>query len=1440
MDPSKAASSNVTVEYTDPSGLFPLIQPVIESKLPLKNLHWKSPTRPVRSIESLRIGFSPAQTETTEQESSNDTTGAVSHRRHQIPGLRQTPYLKIYLLRCDDNDTYKATARKTLRDWIKAQGSSSSSQSNGSNQEKHDAFEWLILHVVQDGEGGEKTPATTSKWGRSTTTVLEKVKADFNGTSKTAIDRVAQLRLPKEGTTAKPPELADQLEDLIDKIKNGILASFDLRVAQYEEDIKEKDSQRNLPGWNFCTFFILKEGLARGFENVGLFEDALLGYDELSFGLDAAIRDQMQGSSEQHGTTLLTYSKSWVETAEKILESGAPADDGGAGETPRLELQPEDFPLSATKLPYREMILANNISIFDFRTYVFSRQLTLLLRAARAPSLHANEPIKRDKKPEDMILLSKICARSLEFISLAARTLRYGLECGLKDVENSAKPDAINNLVSTWAYSAALQILNQTFTPSLVIPESSFHAVGASGEATKATAPTAESRSEVPRRSSSLVASSASRPARPMTQDLSDTAGPMQRRSTLDHPKPAPGSMQRTGSEQLASARGELLLLARRSLEEIAQRRGWSEKWSDLGLLFDDSHLYGAGGLADVSLDDEEHSKQEAASKTERSSLVGIELSALKAGLKSKEAFLSVYEDLTDRIIRHQMVANRANSAETALAEIAILRYRQADYEAAASYFHQMAPFYGSKLWVVLEGSMLELYARCLKELKRNEDFVRVMLRLLAKFAAYAQSKLSIREKALSTPPSILQLEQLAGYVTDLFRGAAAMQKDVTASLVEFFADLRVDPAIQLYKDTDGFQIKLSLRFLLGPQINIDSIKVRLVSADNSHNSEHWIEASTDFVVKSSMTTILIDSSTTLHGKYFVDRLEMKSGNIIFSFNSGNHSALPIGFRESDEDEEIDRRPYVYCYPPPEGLQAKVVSPHLINLEAMRTLELELNSGRNDIKTGTIRVRPATAGLRLRISEAEVVEGELDVTANNEAGTIEFFHLPPQKFVRLRIPYTVEEPFATLSARAEVSYETDRGQFDFSTAHSVVATLPISVNVQDIFKDELLFSRFTISPAMLIPLRITNCSLPSSDSYDVQSGITGPVAMDVFPKQPASLLYQIRPSGVNSATTGPGAPRSLRLRVDFTCVDDECLDAVEKLFESAIQSSPFGQYATLLTSHIISSFRTQLSTSAMEVIGLVREVEMLPYRSVRWEELLGALQGRTEDVRQWLMAWHESNPTIRLPAQPCILTRSIVIPVDIPEIQVVHTAELKLPQLHPASSDAGSSSHAAVGQAITAELYLRHTRRWCSPANQEHAGQPLECSYELHANPELWLLGGRRRGNFLAREGETTRFTVLLLPQKPGHLLLPGLEIRTFTPALPQPPVSPLATDPVTGALAGPAQRQSIACEVDYRNHGETVLVLPDLRKTTVSLSASGSPGGSSWLVDSERRAEVH
>ena len=48
--------------------------------------------------------------------------------------------------------------------------------------------------------------------------------------------------------------------DLINKLKDGILTAFDSAIAHREEEVKRLDGQRQMPGWNFCTFFILKVG----------------------------------------------------------------------------------------------------------------------------------------------------------------------------------------------------------------------------------------------------------------------------------------------------------------------------------------------------------------------------------------------------------------------------------------------------------------------------------------------------------------------------------------------------------------------------------------------------------------------------------------------------------------------------------------------------------------------------------------------------------------------------------------------------------------------------------------------------------------------------------------------------------------------------------------------------------------------------------------------------------------------------------------------------------------------------------------------------------------------------------------------------------------------------------------------------------------------------
>jgi hypothetical protein len=124
------------------------------------------------------------------------------------------------------------TYKKQVKDW----------QAIVSNKRHQD---WLVILVVRP----ESKTTGSSRIFSMRAPAMDKVKTDIN-TSKR--DRCVELTWPvgQDDSAA--------WTELISKVKDGILATFDAYVATREEEIQRSESQRALPGWNFCTFFILK------------------------------------------------------------------------------------------------------------------------------------------------------------------------------------------------------------------------------------------------------------------------------------------------------------------------------------------------------------------------------------------------------------------------------------------------------------------------------------------------------------------------------------------------------------------------------------------------------------------------------------------------------------------------------------------------------------------------------------------------------------------------------------------------------------------------------------------------------------------------------------------------------------------------------------------------------------------------------------------------------------------------------------------------------------------------------------------------------------------------------------------------------------------------------------------------------------------------------
>lgn len=197
-----------------------------------------------------------------------------------------------------------------------------------------------------------------------------------------------------QGTNNTDPKAVDTWNEFAIRIKDLAFSGVSAQIIQYEDDARRLDQQRLIPGWNYCQYFILKEALAFTFELLGIYEEVLVQYDELEASFFQTMAEQGAPWFKKFGAT----------------EQG---DDS-----------PLIFHLSKN---YRERIIQNTISIYDFRMYLFYRQCHILNLLQR--------PVE-------------ICLRAKLFISTFSRTI------------NDYKDSLNQYFCESWTYSMALTIIS--------------------------------------------------------------------------------------------------------------------------------------------------------------------------------------------------------------------------------------------------------------------------------------------------------------------------------------------------------------------------------------------------------------------------------------------------------------------------------------------------------------------------------------------------------------------------------------------------------------------------------------------------------------------------------------------------------------------------------------------------------------------------------------------------------------------------------------------------------------------------------------------------------------------------------------------------------------------------------------------------------------------
>lgn len=266
--------------------------------------------------------------------------------------LISRPYFHIYWTDCD-LETYKNSVKEEITDWCTA-------------MKNKNIPDWLICVVIN-----EENKVKSKLLPRSS--VYDKVKSDF--CSKYS-ERCIVLTDPLK-SDGKSLESWNAFQA---RLRQLLLQAFSRHLQKYEDNMRALREKRNEQGWNFHEYFIVQEELAFMFEMLGLFDDALIQYDELDALFTQFVLNHASGGAKKFLKSVTNTSQMY----NPLSTATAPPVSAEAVQWLRTLIQPcTSWAGLSLQKPIdwdrRNQIKDNETSLLDFRNYLFARQCALLI-----------------------------------------------------------------------------------------------------------------------------------------------------------------------------------------------------------------------------------------------------------------------------------------------------------------------------------------------------------------------------------------------------------------------------------------------------------------------------------------------------------------------------------------------------------------------------------------------------------------------------------------------------------------------------------------------------------------------------------------------------------------------------------------------------------------------------------------------------------------------------------------------------------------------------------------------------------------------------------------------------------------------------------------------------------------------------------------------------
>ena len=142
---------------------------------------------------------------------------------------------------------------------------------------------------------------------------------------------------------------------------------------------------------------------------------------------------------------------------------------------------------------------------------------------------------------------------------------------------------------------------------------------------------------------------------------------------------------------------------------------------------------------------------------------------------------------------------------------------------------------------------MLDMWAKCLKELGNLREFISVALRAIS--CAFGQ-------------PPLLLVSQWS--LTELIECSKHVNELITVPLEHYFMAWSLGPYVSHWVDSDGFGLELRIQCLVSESFQAASVSVQITSAVEGKQDSIWLSCESGTAIKPGFNKVSLTSKVKI------------------------------------------------------------------------------------------------------------------------------------------------------------------------------------------------------------------------------------------------------------------------------------------------------------------------------------------------------------------------------------------------------------------------------------------------------------------------------------------------------------------------------------------------------------------------------------------------